>query len=148
MVDATAFAVISEGDKIISKLPLKSNGNGLYSARTRELQAGNFKVQVRVEGISDHQIQAQTSFSVQEPKSMEMAELTVNNKLMRDLSLVSGGLHLPEESAANLKDELKSLSSGKLIVTDTALWQSYWYFLLVILLFTIEWIYRKRLGLL
>jgi hypothetical protein len=31
---------------------------------------------------------------------------------------------------------------------DTVLWQSYWWFLPIILLLTAEWIIRKRVGML
>jgi len=47
-----------------------------------------------------------------------------------------------------LTDRLKLLSEGKVMQSDTALWQSYLWFAAVVLLLTIEWILRKRAGML
>jgi hypothetical protein len=40
------------------------------------------------------------------------------------------------------------LSTGQVIESDTVLWQSWWWFLPIVLLLTIEWILRKRFGML
>ena len=40
------------------------------------------------------------------------------------------------------------MSEGRVIESDTVLWQSYWWFLPIVALLTIEWIIRKRAGLL
>ena len=37
---------------------------------------------------------------------------------------------------------------GNVIESDTVLWQSYWLFLPIVLLLTLEWIIRKRSGML
>ncbi|MCM8530877.1 MAG: VWA domain-containing protein [Lentisphaeraceae bacterium] len=148
MNNTEATAVLSQGDKIVAKLPLKESSAGMYSARSHELLSGNYTVQVKVKSLSSLMSKAKASFSVEAPSSQELSQLTVNDKLLKEIAHNSSGKYYPEEQIQELKTELKTLSSGKLIQIDTALWQSYWYFALVIALFTIEWIYRKRIGLL
>ena len=148
MNNTEASAIISQGDKIVAKLPLKESSAGMYSARSHDLIPGNYNVQVKVKSLGSLMSKAKASFSVEKPSSQELSQLTVNDKLLKEIAHNSSGKYYPEEQIQELKSELKTLSSGKLIQIDTALWQSYWYFALVIALFTIEWIYRKRIGLL
>ena len=68
--------------------------------------------------------------------------------LMRQIAGASGGQYLREEQLPKLLELLSPLSQGRVIESDTVLWQSYWWFLPLIALFTIEWIVRKRVGLL
>ncbi|MCH2208753.1 MAG: hypothetical protein MK132_23200 [Lentisphaerales bacterium] len=148
MNNADARALVYKDEKVIAKLPLKGSGPGLYSVRSEKLEQGSYEVKVRVNSLSSSKLKATAAFSVEKPQSQERAQLTVNDKLLKDISHNSGGKYFPEEQIHDVRDELKSLSSGKLIQIDTALWQSYWYFALVIAFFTMEWIYRKRIGLL
>ena len=145
---ADATAVIYKDEAVWAKLPLSSDAAGLYTARTEKLLAGDYTIKVRVKGLDTHAVQAEANFKVKKPMSAEFKELTVNEKLLKDIAQNSNGRYFREENVRQLSHELKSLSSGNLIKSDTALWQSYWYFALVLALFTLEWIYRKRLGLL
>jgi len=40
------------------------------------------------------------------------------------------------------------MSQGRVIESDTVLWQSWWWFVPIVLLLTVEWIVRKRMGML
>ena len=53
-----------------------------------------------------------------------------------------------EESIDRLTELLAPMSQGKVIESDTVLWQSYKWFVPLIALLTIEWIIRKRVGML
>ena len=64
------------------------------------------------------------------------------------VSLAGNGEYLREEQCDTLIERLAPLSNGQVIESDTVLWQSWWWFLPVVLLLTIEWILRKRFGLL
>ena len=55
--------------------------------------------------------------------------------------------YYPEEDLAQLAADLKPQSTGKIITTEVAIWQSYWWFVPVILLIAIEWFWRKHAGL-
>jgi hypothetical protein len=72
----------------------------------------------------------------------------VNEPLLRELAAQSGGRHFREEHAGLLLDALAPLSRGRLEEHETILWQSPWAFAMVVLLLTVEWLLRKRAGLL
>ena len=146
MVNAEAEAHLLKDDKVMAKLPLVDNGSGLYTTRTQQLEGGEYKVRVHVKGLDDFDMRAEARFSVKEPVSAEMSQLTCNEKLLQDMAVNSGGTYIREENIRDVVKHLKPLSSGKVVETDTALWQSYWYFLIVIFLFTSEWVWRKRKG--
>jgi len=74
--------------------------------------------------------------------------LNLNEELLRRVSVASGGRYLREEEAGVLEKLLEPLSEGKVIELDTALWQSYYWFLPLAILLGLEWYLRKRLGLL
>ena len=64
------------------------------------------------------------------------------------MAQASGGRFFREEELDRLAGVLEPLSSGRVIESDMFLWQSYWWFTLVILLLTLEWLLRKREGML
>ena len=61
---------------------------------------------------------------------------------------LSGGRYLREEQLGRLNGLLKTISSGKLVTTEIALWQSYWWFVPIVLLLGVELFLRKRAGML
>jgi len=137
---------VMKDDNLVAKLPLIDAGGGLYTARTQELTGGEYSLKVKVDELSEEQSKVEASFKVIEPESKELAQLTCNEKLLKDIALNSNGSYLREEQIRDIHKHLETLSSGRVVETDTALWQSYWYFSLVILLFTAEWVWRKRVG--
>ena len=60
----------------------------------------------------------------------------------------SGGDFLREENFHELKDELRSISSGRIIITEINLWQSFGWLGFVVFLFAVEMLLRKRAGML
>ncbi|MGB8169942.1 MAG: hypothetical protein WCF18_20735, partial [Chthoniobacteraceae bacterium] len=72
----------------------------------------------------------------------------LNEDLLRQMSAATGGQYLREEDLARLPDLLAPMSQGRIVESDTVLWQSYWWFIPIVLLLTIEWIIRKRVGML
>ena len=64
------------------------------------------------------------------------------------MAQISGGAFFREEDAGRVATLLKPLSQGKVVENEIVLWQSWWWFVPVILLFTLEWILRKQAGLL
>ncbi|HEV7869192.1 MAG TPA: hypothetical protein VGO90_16005 [Chthoniobacteraceae bacterium] len=64
------------------------------------------------------------------------------------MAALSGGQYLREENISRLAQVLAPLSRGRVVESDTILWQSYWWFVPIILLLATEWIIRKRTGLL
>ena len=63
----------------------------------------------------------------------ELSTLTCNEELLREVAKLSGGTYLREEQIGRLNDLLKPISSGKLVTKEIALWQSYWWFVPIVL---------------
>ncbi len=148
--DSTVDALLWREGQIVSTVHLESDGtsSGTYHGRTGQLVQGEYAVSVRAAGFSKQALTARTQFCVLARPNNELKQLSSNTPLLDELAHVSGGRSLGEEQIGQLVELLKPLSSGRIVETDTLLWQSYWWFSMIIGLLTIEWILRKRAGLL
>lgn len=136
------------GSKIASvQLELDKN-NDTYRGTTGALKKGSYEVRVEVAGYPPEQMIAAGQFFVDPVRTSEMAELNCNEQLLRQIAQTSGGRFVREHELSTLVDQLQPLSSGRIIETETVLWQSYWWFTIIVALLTIEWILRKRAGML
>ena len=148
--NATVDALLWQDGRIVSTVTLDpdENGGGVYRGRTGRLTEGRYEVSIRASGFSQEVLPARTSFLVQPPESHELELTACNNDLLEEMARSSGGRFLREEEFGELAELLRPLSSGRVIESDTLLWQSYWWFAAVVLLLSIEWLLRKRAGLL
>ena len=148
--DATVDALLWRDGRIVSTVNLAAAGSGygIYAAHTVGLTEGEYEVTVQASGFSNQAMNARTSFVVLPPVSEELQEIACNDGLLREMSLASGGQFLREEQIGQLAELLGPLSTGHVVESDTLLWQSYWWFLAIVGLLTIEWTLRKRAGLL
>ena len=64
-----------------------------------------------------------------------------------EMSIASGSQY-PREDDARLPDLLAPMSRGRVVESDTVLWQGYWWFIPNVGLLTAEWITRKRVWML
>lgn len=124
-----------------------SGGSGVYRGETSKLSDGEYKARVKIDGVLDSLIQATTSFSVGPRSRMEMAQLHCNEGLLREIARESGGKYFPEEKIDLLISQLEPLSRGTIMEKQIALWNSYWWFVPIILLLGVEWFFRKKSGL-
>ena len=104
---------------------------------------------VRVDGVfQPEELLSRAEFLVEEPDSPELQNLTCNEEMLRKMSEFSGGTYLREEQIDRLNALLRPVSSGRLVKNEIALWQSYWWFVPIILLLGLELFLRKRAGML
>ena len=146
--EATAEALVWKDGRIVSRVNLSAdpNAGGLFLGKSAALSEGDHQVTVRVTGFTEEQTQARTEFVVQAPETGETALLACNETLLQDMSKESGGQYLREEQAGQLTRILDPLSSGRIVESDTLLWQSWWWFGAIITLLGAEWFLRKRAG--
>jgi hypothetical protein len=147
---ATVEAVLTRQGKIahVVMLTADESDSGLFRGRTPPLGPGEYEVAIRVSGISEERLRARTRMIVEVPPSAEMIDLTCGADLLEEMARVSGGASLPEEQAHELTKILKPLTAGRVIESDTILWQGYGWFTPIIVLLAVEWLLRKRSGLL
>jgi hypothetical protein len=142
-------AVLLRSGRRVGAVPLAPVGDtGTFEADTGVLPAGEYEVRLQVPGIPESQLRASTRFEVRDEREGELTELTANEALLQEMARFSGGAWCREEDASGLVDQLQPLSQGRIVESETLLWQSWWWFGAVILLLTAEWALRKRAGLL
>jgi hypothetical protein len=132
----------------VIRLGLDDNGGGLYRGKTAALDPGDYELGIESAAIQSRDAKARTQFKVEPRETGELTLLNLNEDLLRQMSSASGGQYLREEHIDKLATLLAPMSQGKVIESDTVLWQSWSWFLPLIALLTIEWIVRKRVGML
>ncbi len=149
VTDAVAKANIFLNGKKIATVPLDADkSSGEFRGSTSVLQTGNYDVKIEVLGYPEDLMLANAQFYVQPPEAGELAQLDCDEQILKEIASNSTGAFFREEDASALSDRVALLSEGKLMQSDMALWQSYLWFAAVVLLLTIEWILRKRAGML
>ena len=146
--DATAEALLWKDGRIVHRVNLEPDKDtgGLFRGKSPALGEGRHEVSVRVTGFREDQTPARTEFIVQPPDTGETALLACNEELLQQIAQQSGGQYLREEQTGQLKEILAPLSTGKIVESETILWQSYWWFGVIIALLSLEWFVRKRAG--
>jgi len=146
---AAAILVLQRDGRITEQLPLVAdeNNDGLYRGTTAALESGSYDVSVKGAALGESSAKVSTSFLVVPPAVAELAILSCHEPWLRQLAVDGQGGYLPEENVEQLRDWLKPLSTGRIIETETVLWQSYWWLLSIVLLLLAEWLLRKKAGL-
>lgn len=148
--NATVDAVLmKEGQKVATiRLVADEAGGGLFRGRTASLEPGSYEVAVESAAIPDSQLKARTSFKVEPRETGELTQLAMNEDLLRQMATASGGRYLREENFDRVLEYLAPMTQGRVVESDTILWQSWWWFVPIVGLLTTEWILRKRAGML
>ncbi len=146
--DAEAW-IYRDGRKVASiKLAPDENMGGAFHGATAPLAPGRYEVRLHAAGLPDSGSTVKTEFTVRASEAGELAALNANEELMRQIAAQSGGEFYREEEIGDLAARLEPLSREKVIEGDTALWQSWWWFLPILGLLTLEWVLRKWAGML
>lgn len=149
-IDSKAEALIWKDGSVVDTVGLTPHPEvpGQYRGRTPALAAGDYEVSVRAAGYSEAALAPRSTFVVNPPESEELATTSANAVLLNHMADASGGVYLSEEDLGKLPELLDPLSSGRVVESDTLIWQSYIWFTTILLLLTVEWLLRKRAGLL
>jgi hypothetical protein len=141
-------AVLWRDGQRVATVALSSDGarSDLLRGRTAQLEPGAYSVGVE-SGTGGKELPLRVSFDVGSQAVGELAELALNEELLQRIAQESGGKYLREEFSSQLRERIAALETGRVVETETVLWQSYWWFCAVLLLLSVEWILRKRLGL-
>ena len=135
--------------KVMAVVPLEADSAiaGVYSGQIVAPAGGNYHVTIVAPGLTSSALAVHSEFSVVEPETGEMDQLSCDEALLMKVAQMTGGQYLSEERGDELADLLRPLSRGKIVESDTPVWQSYWWFVPIVLLLSIEWWLRKRVGL-
>jgi hypothetical protein len=89
----------------------------------------------------------ESDFLVQSQTDLELASLSCNTEALKQIARTTGGQFLALDQAESISDLLQRFQTGKWTETVTLLWQSYPWFATMMTLLALEWILRKRSGL-
>ncbi len=147
--NASAFAILERDGVVIGSIPLteESSAHGFYRAVTGSWPAGDYTVRVEVVGVPNTALQLKSPFRVLPPVDLEMQSLACNVESLQRIAGNSGGAYFPIEEGNKLLERLEPLQRGKVVETQTNLWQSYPWFITIIVLLALEWYLRKQAGL-
>jgi hypothetical protein len=150
LADPHAAVQLWRDGRQVAHLPLVADPNqgGLLRAVSGALESGAYTVRVEATEIPAAEIKVETSFTVAPPDAGELALLRCQDALLRQMATQTGGRFLREDALGLLPDLVKPLNEGQLIEDETLLWQSYFWFVPIILLLVLEWVLRKKAGLL
>ena len=104
-------------------------------------------MRVRIAGVPEGAIKASTAFTVSSNPFGELGRLSCDELLLRQIAKETGGDYYREEDMKRLLDVLGPASDRREKIREIQLWQSYWWFVPIILMLTAEWVIRRVKGL-
>jgi hypothetical protein len=113
---------------------------GMYRGDFVAVTPGSYKF--TVEGDKETVL----GFSVTKPR-FELGETAMNEPLLKEMGRVSGGAFFREEDLGSLIGKLSQKDERIARVVDADIWSSPFYFLLLAVLASAEWVLRKKSGL-
>ncbi|GJQ64702.1 MAG: hypothetical protein SCALA702_37550 [Melioribacteraceae bacterium] len=130
---------------------LTSQGGGLYSGEVSVSESGFFRFKGNAVRENDLLGEDSGSFSIGEVNP-EKENLVMNKILLERLAKVSGGEYYNFNQRSMYLDDITSVVSGENIyassVSELKLWSEEWLLYIIVILFSIEWFLRKRMGML
>ena len=141
-------AVIMREGRVFEVLPLENDPESFsFWGETAPLEPGDHEVRVRIAGVPEGAIKASTAFTVSSNPFGELGRLSCDELLLRQIAKETGGDYYREEDMKRLLDVLGPASDRREKIRETQLWQSYWWFVPIILMLTAEWVIRRVKGL-
>ena len=134
-----SFFSLKSATQIRSEVQLRAlpEQPGLYRGEFVAPQPGAYGFRV------DHDPETQLDFNVVEAK-FELGETAMNEAGLNELAKASGGEFFREEDLYRLPEALTRKSQRVQSLAEVELWASPPYFVLLVLLASLEWILRKR----
>ncbi|MGB7324191.1 MAG: VWA domain-containing protein, partial [Rubripirellula sp.] len=147
--DATVDALVIADNEIVATVPMSIDdpARGTYLGTTEKLAAGSYEVRIRASGFDAGALQASSPIWVRTRDNVEMNRVSLNRNALTEIANAGGGVYLHESSASDILDSLRPLSSGAIVESDVLVWQSFYWFWAVIGVLGLEWLLRKKAGL-
>lgn len=149
MANTTVDALLLKDDQIVATIPMRLEDaqRRTYIGQTQGLPEGQYDVRVRASGFDADALKASSPIWVQPPRSGELDRTSVDETTLKRIAQAGGGTYVHESSLDDLYSRIAPMSRGRIVESDTALWQTWWVFLLIVSLLAIEWCLRKKVGL-
>ncbi|MEM6474086.1 MAG: VWA domain-containing protein, partial [Planctomycetota bacterium] len=147
--DATVDAVVMKENTEVAVVPLapQNPDRGTYAGWVSTLPGGEYSIRIRASGYDESALLATTPIWVGDENRREMLRLSLDESALRHIAASGEGEYVHESDADAMLPLLRPLSNGTIVESDTILWQSYYWFIPIIILLGGEWYLRKRAGL-
>jgi hypothetical protein len=150
VVNADLKVVVSKGqDKF--EINLNSVGSGLYEGKIQLKNPGDYNYSGEAKFNENILGSDKGIFNIGEI-DIERINPRMEYEFLNLLATETGGEYFNYDETDTLIDELKKISAQtvkeKLVTSEISLWSNEWLLILTILLFAIEWLIRKRAGML
>ncbi len=122
--------------------------NGFFDTLLPAQPSGHYKLRFETEGMSLSQQTIAADIFVSDENRDEILNGDEDTVAMQEASAKIGGGYFNRKTLPELMTRLKSISTASVVRSELKLWESYWYFIPLILCFSGEWILRKKNGLL
>ena len=140
-----------KGEKENYNLTLSAIGNGLYQGSLQLNKAGNYMYSGEATQNGNKLGTDAGKFNIGEV-DIEMINPQMNYEFLSSLANETGGEFFNTSDDNQLFNLIKNLnkkaSKEKTNVSEIKLWSNEWLMALAILLFALEWFFRKRTGML
>ncbi|MFN9852124.1 MAG: hypothetical protein ACK57P_09940 [Planctomycetota bacterium] len=149
LAGARPYAVISREGVRIDSIPLTEYpaGSGMVAGASPPMLEGKYSLSLEVPGMPQENTPWECEIQVRSKSYVELQSLARNEAGLKVLADRTGGAYVAESEMDSLSDLLKPRQSGKLEESRWTLWQSYPWFIAIVALLTLEWLFRKRAGL-
>jgi von Willebrand factor type A domain len=144
------IAILTRDGQAVTRvnLPTDDVNPGSYNGTVNNLPVGEYQVAIEAEGFTKDGLTAKSRFAVVQPNlSMELLSTTCDAATLQSIGQGTGGSYIHESQLDKLAETLRPLSGGKIVHSTQLIWQSYYWFLAALALLAIEWVLRKRAGL-
>lgn len=150
-LDEAEIKVFLNSDKEKREIILTPLSNGQYKTNLKGLPAGTYNYKA-IANYKNNKIAEETGIFNIGDIPLEFLRTNTNQTLLREIAEKSGGKYLHINSVKSINDILKSdldFNSIPLFTkNDINFKDNLWLLIIPILLFSVEWIIRKRKGLL
>lgn len=83
---------------------------------------------------------------VVEPGGVELSRLTLQEGTLREIAAAGGGRYAPLAQLGQLLQDLPAPAQSRQVPVESRPWRSWWAFVAILALCTVEWVLRRRWG--
>ena len=146
-INNQAFITIMHDSMEVNSFELRFNPeSNRWEGNFWAPKPGNYNYKIVINDGSSEPMEQIGKFIV-EKSQIELNQVSLNLPLLTNISNGTGAEYYSWESRSVLVDKIKSVKSKTRIDKSVVLSENKWVMIILIILLTIEWVFRKRIGL-
>ena len=146
-INNQAFITIMHDSMEVNSFELRFNPeSNRWEGNFWAPKPGNYNYKIVINDGSSEPMEQIGKFIV-EKSQIELNQVSLNLPLLTNISNETGAEYYSWESRSVLVDKIKSVKNKTKIDKSVVLSENKWVMIILIILLTIEWVFRKRIGL-